>query len=66
MSDHSNLNLHRGDGVSRRGVVVAILVIAGIVVLLAIAGTTGGGENVAPAAGDVISPSVEPAPVPTE
>ncbi|WP_223423563.1 hypothetical protein [Tateyamaria pelophila] len=62
MSDHSNLNLHRGDGVSRRGVIVALVVVLGIVVLLAMGGT---GDGTAPA-GDVIAPVAETAPVATE
>ena len=62
MSDNSNLNLHRGDGVSRRGVIVALVVVVGIVVLLAMAGS---GDGTAPA-GDAISPAAETAPVATE
>ena len=42
MSDYPNPNIHRGDGVSGRGLLIALLVIVGFVVLLAIFG--GGGD----------------------
>ena len=43
MSDYPNPNLHRGDGVSARGLLIALAIIVGIVVLLAVAGALGGG-----------------------
>lgn len=67
MSDHSNLNLHRGDGVSRRGVGIALLVVFGILAIIAIAGSLGsGGDGTAPAGGDAIAPAAETPALPTE
>lgn len=66
MSDHSNPNLHRGDGVSGRGVLIALLVIVGIIALLAMAGSMGSDADGTAPAGDVISPAAESAPIPTE
>ena len=67
MSDYQNPNLHRGDGVSGRSILVALLAILGVVVLLALAGSFGGeGDGTAPAAGDAVAPATETAPVPTE
>ncbi|WP_299628218.1 hypothetical protein [uncultured Tateyamaria sp.] len=71
MSDYPNPNapnhnLHRGDGVSGRGVLIALLVLLAVIVLIAIVGSIGGaGDGTAPTS-DVISPAVETPLLPAE
>lgn len=71
MSDYPNpnspnQNLHRGDGVSGRGVLIALLVLLAVIVLLAIVGSIGGaGDGTAPAT-DAIAPAAETPVLPTE
>ncbi len=63
MSDYPNTNVHRGDGVSARGLLVAVAIIVAIIGLLAFAGSMGEqGEGAATQ--DAITPAVE-APVPS-
>ena len=47
MSDYPNPNIHRGDGVSGRGILVAVAIVAAIILLLAVVGSlgSGGGEG---------------------
>lgn len=69
MSDYPNTNVHRGDGVSARGLLVAVAIIVAIIALLSLVG--GAGEGVEGAATqDAITPALEapaaPTAVPTE
>lgn len=72
MSDHSNTQIHRSDGTSGRGLLIAFGVIVAVIVLLALVGSFTGGEGTAgdtaitPPAEGIVAPSIEPAPVPTE
>ncbi|MEL6619716.1 MAG: hypothetical protein AAFP16_12620 [Pseudomonadota bacterium] len=70
MSDYPNPNLHRGDGVSARGLLIALAIIVAIVALLAIAGAIGGGGTGDGGEGaptqDAITPAVPSTAVPTE
>jgi len=71
MSDYPNTNspnhnLHRGDGVSGRGVLIALLVLLGVIILLAVVGSMGGaGDGTAPAT-DVVPPAAETPVLPTQ
>ena len=72
MSDHSNTHIHRSDGTSARGLLIAFVLIVGVVVLLALVGSFAGGDGttgdtaITPPAEGIVAPTIEPAPVPTE
>ncbi|MEO0400964.1 MAG: hypothetical protein AAF214_01175 [Pseudomonadota bacterium] len=68
MSDYPNPNLHRGDGVSGRGLLIAFAVIVGFIALLALLGSIGGGGEDGAVSQDLIAPATDdlPAPVATE
>jgi len=72
MSDHTNTNLHRSDGTSGRGLLIAFALIVAVVALLAFVGSFTGGDGtpgesaITPAGEGIIAPALEPAPVPTE
>ena len=71
MSDHSHTNIHRSDGTSGRGLLVAFALIVAFIVTLAFVGSFSGdsstGESaITPAGEGIIAPEIEPAPVPTE
>jgi len=63
MSDYPNPNLHRGDGTSGRGLLIAFAVIVAVVALLALVGSIGGGEGSEAGGENAITPPAE-APVP--
>jgi hypothetical protein len=67
MSDYPNPNLHRGDGVSARGLLIGLGVIVAILVLLVLAGG-GGGDGTADetVSQDAISPATTSVAVPSE
>ncbi len=70
MSDYPNPNIHRGDGVSGKAILIAILAIGAIVLLLALVGSGTGtvpveGGAVAPEAAPA-APATDPAPAVTE
>ncbi|WP_299285703.1 hypothetical protein [uncultured Tateyamaria sp.] len=62
MSDYPNPNLHRGDGVSGRGLLIAFALIVGVVAILALVGSIGGGSTGGTAGQDAIAPATEVAP----
>lgn len=72
MSDHTNHNIHRSDGTSGRGLLIAFALIVAVVVLLALIGSFAGGDGsagdsaITPAGDSVVAPTLETAPVPTE
>ena len=71
MSDHSHTNLHRSDGTSGRGLLIAFGLIVAFILLIAFVGSFAGdgstGESaITPAVEGVIAPEIEPVPVPTE
>lgn len=64
MSDYPNHNpnLHRADGVSGRGILIALGVVVLVVAILAALGSgSGGGEAVLPAAEDTTAPAASTA-----
>ena len=65
MSDYPNPNIHRGDGVSTRGILTALGIVLAIIVLLAVVGSLGGGGEGAPTQ-DAITPATDGAVAPTE
>ena len=66
MSDYPNPNLHRGDGVSGRGLLIAFGVIVAIIAILALVGSIGGVPEGGTVSQDAIAPAVEGVAVPTE
>ncbi|MEO9574210.1 MAG: hypothetical protein ABJ263_18410 [Tateyamaria sp.] len=72
MSDHSHTNLHRSDGTSGRGLLIAFGLIVAFILLIAFVGSFAGGDGgaadsaITPAGEGIIAPEIEPAPVPTE
>ncbi|MEL6807506.1 MAG: hypothetical protein AAFO97_06975 [Pseudomonadota bacterium] len=72
MSDHSHTNLHRSDGTSARGLLIAFSLIVAFILLIAFVGSFAGDDGAAldsaitPAGEGVIAPDIQPAPVPTE
>ena len=67
MSDYPNPNIHRGEGVTGRGLLIAFGIIVAIIAILAIVGTsnppaegTAGEEVITPA------PAPQAVPLPTE
>lgn len=66
MSDYPNPNIQRGDGVSGKGILVALLVILGIIALLAIVGSVGGAGDGAAVPADAITPAAETPVLPAE
>ncbi|WP_415920174.1 hypothetical protein [Tateyamaria sp. SN6-1] len=66
MSDYPNPNIHRGDGVSARGVLVAFAIVAAIILLLAIVGAMGSGGSEGAPTQDAIAPAAQSTTVPTE
>ena len=65
MSDYPNPNLHRGDGVSGRGLLIAFGVIVAIIAILALVGTSSVPDG-GTVSQDAIAPAAEPLAVPTE
>ncbi|WP_299144805.1 hypothetical protein [uncultured Tateyamaria sp.] len=65
MSDYPNPNLHRGDGVSGRGLLIAFGVIVAFIAILALVGASGGPEN-GTVSQDAIAPATDPLVVPSE
>lgn len=57
MSDYPNPNIHRGDGVSGRGILVAFGIVVALIAILALVGSLGGEEG-APTQ-DAITPAAE-------
>ncbi|MEL6566310.1 MAG: hypothetical protein AAF822_07780 [Pseudomonadota bacterium] len=66
MSDYPNPNIHRGDGVSARGILVAFGIVLAIIALLAVVGSLGSGGGEGAPTQDAIAPATESTPVPTE
>ena len=66
MSDYPNPNIHRGDSVSARGILVAFGIVAAIIVLLAIVGSVGSGGGEGASTQDAIAPAAENPVVPPE
>ena len=66
MSDYPNPNLHRGDGVTARGLLIAFAVIVGVIAVLALLGSIGGGAENGTVSQDLIAPAAESVAVPTE
>ena len=66
MSDYPNPNIHRGDGVSARGVLVAFGVVLAVILLLALVGSLGSGGGEGAPTQDAITPAAEGTVVPTE
>ncbi len=66
MSDYPNPNIHRGDGVSARGILVAFGIVLAIILLLAVIGSMGSGGGEGAPTQDAIAPAVEGTAVPTE
>ena len=74
MSDYPNPNIHRGDNVSGRGILVAFGIVLAIIMLLAFVGSlgSGGGEGaptqdaITPAVESTVAPTVEGTVMPTE
>jgi len=71
MSDHSHTNLHRSDGTSARGLLIAFGLIVAFIVFIAFVGSFAGdgstGEStITPAGEEITAPEIQPAPVPTE
>ena len=72
MSDHSHTNIHRSDGTSGRGLLIAFALIVAFILLIAFVGSFADGEGTAvdnaitPAGEGSIAPDIQPAPVPTE
>ncbi|MEO0503655.1 MAG: hypothetical protein AAFZ14_10040 [Pseudomonadota bacterium] len=68
MSDYPNPNIHRGDGVSGRGILVAVAIVAAIILLLAVVGSLGSGGGEGAPTQDAIAPApaAEGTVVPTE
>ncbi|MFL4471675.1 hypothetical protein ACERZ8_18000 [Tateyamaria armeniaca] len=72
MSDHTNHTIHRSDGTSGRGLLIAFAIIVAVVALLALVGSFAGGDGtpgesaITPAGEGAVAPTLETAPVPTE
>ncbi|WP_299657089.1 hypothetical protein [uncultured Tateyamaria sp.] len=57
MSDYPNPNIHRGDGVSGRGLLISFAVIVAVVALLALLGSIGSGGGEGAPTQDAIAPA---------
>ena len=57
MSDYPNPNIHRGDGVSGRGLLISFAVIVAVVALLALLGSIGSGGGEGGPTQDAITPA---------
>ncbi|APX10608.1 hypothetical protein [Tateyamaria omphalii] len=57
MSDYPNPNIHRGDGVSGRGLLISFAVIVAVVALLAVLGSVGSGGREGAPTQDAIAPA---------
>ncbi len=66
MSDYQNTNIHRAGGTSGRGLLIAFGLIVGIVALLAIVGTFGGGGEIAGGETAITPPAAESPVAPSE
>ncbi|MEL6450834.1 MAG: hypothetical protein AAFQ19_06205 [Pseudomonadota bacterium] len=66
MSDYPNPNLHRSDGVSGRGLLIALGVIVAIIALLAVVGTSTAPTGDGAVSQDAIAPATDSVVVPTE
>jgi len=66
MSDYPNPNLHRGDGTSGRGLLIAFAVIVAVVALLALVGSIGGGGEAGGENAITPAPATQAPPIPTE
>ena len=68
MSDYPNPNIHRGDGTSGRGLLIAFAVIVAVVALLALVGSIGGGAGGEAGGENAVTPApaLQAPPIPTE
>lgn len=66
MSDYPNPNLHRGDGVSGRGLLIAFGVIVAIIAILALVGSIGGVPDNGAVSQGAIAPAAEGVAIPAE